>query len=240
MTQQKLLLPVAIFTLAVALSIILISRKNRNEANGSNFPAENASTTIPANVNPHERPEVESKLEREDPSAAIARRNLEKEFDELLPAQYPNQFSSLCDVTLEPGESLILGGFKTSDGNYEFTMMTVTPYHAGNGGNQYSIRAQNMTLTPEKSAEMGFDALISPAKTRIQKSHIVNSHDFDPSGDGVSISANPTLVTNANSPASITIGNAEGAHVISTFVTPQGDGESIRLRTRIESPTSLP
>ncbi|MDP4721751.1 MAG: hypothetical protein NWR51_14140 [Akkermansiaceae bacterium] len=237
MTKQKLLVPAAICLLAIALSIILISSESTDDAGNSASQAGNIAGAISANASSLQETESKTKHEREDPSAAIARRNLEKEFDEILPAQFPGQFSSICDVALKSDESLILGGFKTSKGNYEFTEVKVIPSEAGNGENQYLISVQSLILTPEKSAEIGFDTLVSPARTRIQKSLIVNSQDIDLSGDGVpSTLSIPPMVTNANSPATCSINYPGCGYAVSTMVSPQGDGESVRLRTRIEIP----
>ena len=42
-------------------------------------------------------------------------------------------------ATLNPGESLILGGFKGSDGNYEFTRLEVEPVSGGDSSTNYQI-----------------------------------------------------------------------------------------------------
>jgi hypothetical protein len=238
MSQLKLLVPAAICILAIALSVKLIpSISNDKDSSPASSP-ENTLTTTSADSRSQQ--ETETKLERENQGSAQARRNLEKEFDELLPAQFPDQHSSLCDVNLEAGESLVLGGFKRSDGNYEFTKITVTPKVSEGNVMFYSIKAATMVLTEEKSSEFGYDALVSPAKTRIQKSLITSSGATAPSSDYFGFMSSPTIITAANQPGSISVGGSESAHVISTIAAPQGDGDSIRLRARIESPAGQP
>ena len=178
----------------------------------------------------------QTKRDRHENGDAKALRELEAEFDEILPAQFPEQFSSLCDVTLKSGESLVLGGFRKSDGNYEFTMITVAPNDSG----QYTTKATTMVLSPDRTSELGFDALVSPAKTRIQKSLIVDSGAIIGTGNFVEMMTGPYMTAPANTSSTISVGNSESSHVISTLVNPQNDGDSIRLRTRIESPDDFP
>ena len=239
---KKLLIPSAICLLAVALWVMLLPPKKKN---GKTSPS-GSSAAITRTQASTERPSPEetdigTKREREDPGAALALRKMEKEFDELLPAQFPDQFSSLCDVTLNPGESIVLGGFKKADGNYEFTMITVTPNDSEEMEGQYTVKPTTMVLTPEKSSELGLGALVSPARTRIQKSIIIpTAGTITGAGGYVGIMTGPYVTAPADTPSSISLGNSERAHVISTMISPQEGGYSIRLRTRIESPYDFP
>jgi hypothetical protein len=234
---KKLLIPSVICILAIALLVILLTKKNEETSSSRSSTALTPTKSSTDNPNPNpEETDTKTKRGREDSDEALARREMEKEFDELLPAQFPEQFSSLCDVTLKPGESLVLGGFRKSDGNYEFAMITVTPNDFGEAVRNYTIKAATMVLSPERSSELGFDALVSPAKTRIQKNLVVSSEAITGAGDFVGVMTGPYAVAPANTSATISVGNSESAHVISTIITPQGDGDSIRLRARIESP----
>ena len=97
-----------------------------------------------------------------------------------------------------------------------------------------------MALTPERSSELGFDSLVSSAKIRIQKSLIVDSGAIIGTGNFVEMMTGPYMTAPANTSSTISVGNSESSHVISTLVNPQNDGDSIRLRTRIESPDDFP
>ncbi len=182
------------------------------------------------------REAARSRHERREREATGSHSELEADFDRILPAQFPQQFSSICDVTLETGESLVLGGFRKADGNHEFTKITVTPKIGEGAGGNYSIKSTTLVLTPEKSSELGYDTLISPAKTRIQKGLIVDSNAHTGAGDYVQAMLAPLVVCTANTPATISVGNSESAHVISTLISPVEDAGSFRLRVRIESP----
>jgi hypothetical protein len=237
---KKLLIPSAICILAIALLVILLSPKKNDQTTSLDSSTETIPTKASTDSQNPKETDIRTKRNREDHEATLALRQMEKEFDKLLPAQFPEQFSSMCDVTLEPGESLVLGGFRKSDGNYEFTVITVTPNDFGEAVRNYSIKATTMVLSPERSSELGFDALVAPSKTRIQKSLVVSSEAITGAGDFVGVMTGPYAVAPTNTPTTISVGNSESAHVISTLVNPQNDGDSIRLRTRIESPDDSP
>lgn len=243
MTQRKLLLPAAILSLAVALSINLISSKNNDESDKPDSPAENASTNTSTNSLDPQETELETRREREDPSAAIARRNLEKEFDEILPAQFPNQNSSLCDATLSPGDTLFLGGFKKPDDSYEFTTMTVEPIGTDaqplkteGTAPQYKVSMKILNMSAEKSTQIGLDSLVSTAKTRIQKSITFPPDELPQTDVDTKLLSMPTLIMKPGVPASLSVGSEEQAHAISLIVNPNDEDQSIRIRTRVESP----
>lgn len=180
--------------------------------------------------------------ERRDRGASSSHSGLEAEFDKILPAQFPEQFSSLCDATLQPGESLVLGGFRKPDGNYEFTMLEVEPIGADGAplqegaATQYKVTLKNFGLSREKSMESGFGSLISPAMTRIQKS-IAFPPGETPSIETQDVATMPTVVTRPDQTATIQMGSNEKAYMVSMIVSSEDSGKSIRIRTRVESPS---
>lgn len=242
MTPQKLLATAAICILAIALSVILIPSMNRNKDGSSGSSPNNTLTTTSADSRSTHI--TETKFEREDQGAAKALRELEIEFDKILPAQFPGQFSSLCDATLEPGETLVLGGFMKADGNYEFTMLEATPLGADGNPLQtegsavnYKVTTRTMGMSREKSSEMGLGSLISPAKTRIQKSIVFPAGQAPALTDITRVMTMPSVTTRPDGAATMSIGTDDQAYVMSLIVSPQDTGESLRIRTRIESPS---
>lgn len=160
---------------------------------------------------------------------------MENEFDRILPAQFPEQYSSLCDVSLKPGETLVLGGFRTTQGDLEFTTMQAEPTDTGNGQTGYLIKMKTMHLSADLSREIGLEHLISPARMRIQKSAVLSPDEAARMNSGKIIST-PSLLTKADEMATISVGSDHKAHVISLIASPGPDEASLRLRTRTESP----
>lgn len=185
-----------------------------------------------------------TKRGRQDDADAKALRELEAEFDEILPAQFPEQFSTLCDASLNPGETLVLGGFRKADGNYEFTMLEAeplgvdgAPLQKEGAAPQYRIKAKTLAISHEASLEMGLDTLISPAKTRIQKNIVFPAGEF-PRPDGYSRAmAMPSVTVRPDVAATISIGTDYESYVISLIVSPQDASATLRIRTRVESPS---
>ncbi|QTN33854.1 hypothetical protein HZ994_16555 [Akkermansiaceae bacterium] len=189
-----------------------------------------------------------TKRERNGGADAQALRELEIEFDRILPAQYPEQPSSLSDAILQPGEALVLGGFRRTDGNYGFTILQVealkadgTPFIPGETDAaplQYRVISKALAMSQEASSEAGLGALISPAKTRIQKNLSFPSAEVTQilGGNTAGAATMPTVVARAGSSASINIGTEKQGYVISVMITPDEGSDSVRLRTRVENP----
>lgn len=189
-----------------------------------------------------------TKRERQGDADAKALRELELELDGILPAQMPAQSSSLCNATLRPGETLVLGGFATTDGNFEFTLLEVIPIHpdgtpmksgeVNDAPSQYKVSAKSLVLSREASSGLGLGSLISPAKTRIQKSVVFPPGESPPIPDaGARITSMPSLTVRKDTAGSIFVGTDKEARVISLILSTGESAGSIRIRTRIESPT---
>ena len=243
---KKLLIQSAICILAIALLVILLSPKTNDETNSSGSSPEKTHTNVSTDSRSPAEIDIRTKRDREDPEAALALREMEREFDRLLPALFPKQNTSLCDTTLEPGDTLVLGGFRRSDGNYEFTMLEAeplgvdgAPFQKEGDAPQYKITTKFLLMSREKSSEIGLDSLISPAKIRIQKS-IVFPVGKTPSLDAsIHIMSMPHIVTRPDTAASMSIIQEDQGYLMSMIVSPKDASKSLRIRTRVESPSEL-
>ena len=241
---KRLLIPSAICILAIALLVMPLSPKKSHETNSSGSSPENTPTKASTDSRNPEENSFRTKHDREDPEAALARREMEKEFDELLPAQFPDQPSSLCDATLEPGDTLVLGGFRRSDGNYEFTTLVAEPIGADGApfqkeaaAPQYKITTKLLLMSREKSSKIGLASLISTAQTRIQKSIVFPAGETPSLATDTHLVSMPHVVTRPDTAATMYIAQENEGHVVSMIVSPKEDGKSLRIRTRVESPS---
>lgn len=233
--RHPLLIPAILCVLVIAAFIGLKSYRSGTAPKDTNG-AEQGNTPASVRESDPLKPSQTTKRERQGEAEAKALRDLEKEFDQILPAQFPEQFSALSDSNLKTGESLVLGGFKRSDGNYEFTRLKVDPVTAEDGSIQYRISTRSLSINSENSSKVGLDSLISPARTRIQKSLKFPSNDITMLKSAVDTMTSPIIQVKPGTAATISIGTAEQAYVISVMVSPTDDGESMRVRTRVESP----
>lgn len=184
----------------------------------------------------------QTRRERPDDAGAKALRDLEAEFDKILPARFPNKFSSLCDTTLKPDETLVVGGFKKSNGNHEFTLVQVVPVAADGSpfeseGNapSYKTKIWIVGLSGEESYKIGLDSLFSPAKTQIQKNRVFPPGET-PWLNAQDVSSGPYLTTKPDQAAFIQLGEDDKAFAISLIVSSTNTANSFRIRTRVESP----
>jgi hypothetical protein len=112
-----------------------------------------------------------------------------------------------------------------------------TPFPEG-AATSYKVTLMAFGLSREKSVEMGFGSLISPAMTRIQKS-IAFPPGETPSIDAQAVATMPTVVTRPDQTATIEMGANDKTYKVSMIVNPEDTGKSIRIRTRVESPAEF-
>ena len=245
--ERKWLMILLVFGLPAALLIAPRISRERESADGTAGIRKTGSSdeSVDANTGNTRK----SNREKTDVASAQALQEMEKEFDRILPAKSPTQSSSLYDACLKPGESLILGGFKTATGDYEFTAMQVDPADASFGRDSYIIRMKTMTMKPEKSRELGLGTLLSPARMRIQKGLILPSGDATWAESAVSVMTAPTVISKAGQTATVELATEQilevtpghfetvmKGHFVSVIADRGSDGQSARVRTRIESP----
>jgi hypothetical protein len=237
MPKRSALFIAAILSLLAILLILGLKRMGSAVSTKADRETGNGNASHPSLIGNSDQSR-QTKRDRQDDAEAL--RELEAEFDEILPAIYDG-FSSLCDTTLSLGETLVLGGFRHADGNYEFTMLELKPTGADGApmqegsADRYNVTATVFKLSREKSVEMGLGSLISPAITRIQKSVAF------PPGEAPSIHAEAVAVKESfeirpDQTAKTGTGTDSKAYRFSMIVSPEDTGKSIRIRTRVESP----
>ncbi|MFK7849386.1 MAG: hypothetical protein AB8D78_00275 [Akkermansiaceae bacterium] len=225
----------ALVLIAILAPLLLKSLKTPKESPNKTNHEKTSQQLNSTNTHPKNPTVFETKLKRDNQAESNALRKIEKEFDEILPAQFPNQPSTLCDVNLKPGESLIVGGFENQDGGFEFTKLSVNPANPELSSDFYKIKTMSFTLNREKSTELGLGLLISPAKTRIQKS-ITIQEDISKSiqNSAAHAIAYPSLTSSSGQPGTISVGTEEYGQAISFLPTAAEEQGSIRLRMRLE------
>jgi len=99
------------------------------------------------------------------------------------------------------------------------------------------VRSKALIMSPEASSELGLGSLISPAKTRIQKSVVFPPDETLLRPDNtVGMMTMPSITLPPDTVASAQIGTEKQGRVTSIIVNPGDTKGSIRIRTRIESP----
>jgi hypothetical protein len=232
---SPLLLAVILGLLAIFLTIKVMNR-NGNSADRS---SDRSSVSVReksnhASLNGDINGAASTKSDRADAAYKKSLQEMEREFDEILPAQFPDQHSTLCDTYLKSGENLIIGGFKHADGNFEFSSLIVEEIEV-DGSNQHFVRMKTFIMSRERVTELGLDSLVSTAKKRIQQSIVFPSNDQSWMSSAVDVMTAPSITMKPGQLGVISVGTDKKGLALSVLTDSGSEGNSIRIRTRIES-----
>jgi hypothetical protein len=228
--KTPLLLAVILGLLAIFLTIKVLNRNGNSTGRSSNSEREKSKdASLNSDINGH----TSTKSDRADAAYKKSLKEMEREFDEILPAQFPDQHSTLCDTNLKPGENLIIGGFKHADGNFEFSSLVVEKIEV-DGSNRVTMKT--FIMSGERVTELGLDSLVSTAKKRIQQSIVFPPGDQSWMRSAVDMMTTPSITIKPGQLGAMSIGTDKNGLALSVITDPGSEGNSIRVRTRIESP----
>jgi hypothetical protein len=231
--KTPLLLAVILALLAIIASVKVVT-KNGNAAGNHTSESERKKsweTSFDSNSNEP----TATKSDRADAAYKKSLQEMEREFDEILPVQFPDQHSTLCDTNLKPGENLIIGGFKHANGNFEFSSLIVEDIDV-DGSTQHIVRMKTFIMSGERVTEFGLDPLVSSAKKRIQQSIVFAPGDQSWMRSADDVISMPSITMKPGQHGAINVGGDKKGLAMSVITDPGSEGNSIRVRTRIESP----
>lgn len=233
--KQKtlLFLLVIIGLLALLVSIKLITRNDNPTDNHISGSERTNFGNMPSDGEINGR--SSTKRDRADAAYKKSLQEMEREFDEILPAQYPDQHSTLCDTNIKLGENLIIGGFNQADGNFEFSSLIVEEIEV-DGSNRHLVRMKTFIMSGERVTELGLDSLVSTAKKRRQQSIVFPPGDQSWMRSAVDVISMPSITMKPGQLGAISVGAAKKGLALSVITDLGSEGNSIRVRTRIESP----
>lgn len=235
MSKRTALLLSLILGLAVFLIVRSVTRTTPNEKSGSAGGLENPRRQGADETQDSAHEGIPKfRRERPDDSEARRHRDLEKEFNEILPPRFSPDSTSLSDVSLKPGETLVLAGSKTAGGDYNFATFQVEAVE-GEAGPSYSVSTKTLTLSREQSEDFGLGSILSPARMRIQKNVILPPGENAWMQSASSFTSMPRVTTAADSATSLTLDTEDRLHIIDLIASPGDDGQSTRIRIRDQS-----
>lgn len=77
-------------------------------------------------------------------------------------------FSSTVTAEIQAGETLVMGGYRTPDGNHEFTMLTPTLVTMEDGSQRISMASKALSISPDLARKLGLDTLTTGYATADQ------------------------------------------------------------------------
>lgn len=234
MKPKTLLLPVVFLGL---LGIFLFIKKISQNSYSQDHPVSvgqkesSSNASLDADISEYSP----SKRDRPDAAYIKSRQEMDREFDKILPATFPDHNSSLCDTNLKLGDHLILGGFETKDGNFVFNSLNVQAIEV-DGKTKHIAKMTMFTMSPENVNKLGLDSLLSPAKKRIQQSIVFPAENPPWMDSPINMAWVPPITLDPGQRGSIeTIKGQEGV-VMSMISEPGSDENFTRIRTRLEIP----
>jgi hypothetical protein len=206
-----------VFGIALLALIVIVIYINRREDGTSTVPS-HASNSVARQHTSQKRLETETNSPRAIRSRAAAvvdvtdareddieslRRELKTAKAELENLSRPlaqDILSSTVNAEISPGETLVTGGYKTADGNYEFTFLTPRSVTLSDGSERIEIKSRVLSVGPEVVQENGLDSLATNARHTLQHAEAWKQDDTDVTlssmtkAEGMRITTFPTIL----------------------------------------------
>ncbi len=234
----------SIITLGVAVIVLVLwviaSRKSEPRPTGGDSTAAGAGARAGTSGDAETVGPRKSKGRvREDDPTARKRKEFQDRFDALLPPLDPGSESAICEVELQPGEGIVMGGFKMGDGRTKVSYLTPLRVDSGPAGvAQYELRMQSFLLDDAALSGLGLDALSDGGRMRQQQfttSPEMRAEAADSSSAGKLLVSLPTVITQSDQRFTISTGKDGVGDSISGIMSPVAGGEGVILRARMEN-----
>ncbi len=163
---------------------------------------------------------------------------LERKLDELIPATDGSAFSSLCKVTIRPGETIALGGFETADGKYQITFIQPT---APDASGQIRISSKVVAMSHESVESIGMTGLLNAGRMRRQQTVVLDEKTYAENSNflagqiGSELLTSPEIIVHPDQVYKIGMGNGIYKYSLSGTVSELDETGHLIFRGRIET-----
>jgi hypothetical protein len=150
--------------------------------------------------------------------------------------------SSAVNAEIAPGDTLVTGGYKTADGNYEMTFITPRTVTRSDGSEGIEIQSRVLSVGPEFVDKSGMGTLATNAGNTLQHGESWKADDVKTTftsasqNSGVNVMTAPKFTTSssASSPFDIVIGGeGEPQFSIRGTVEKNANG-NFSIKSRVE------
>ena len=117
---------------------------------------------------------------------------------------------------IQADESLVTGGYKTANGNYEMTIITLRRVQREDGREMIEIKSKIFSVTQEFVAENDLESITTNARNTLQHAEAWNSAAVTETltsastSEGANITSSPTIIAPPSSPFKIMMGHTDG------------------------------
>ena len=238
----------------VALIIIVVYRNShKNDPSAGKAPATEHATPrerLESDVSrSHElrsaraatRRTTDSERERED--IKDLRRQLETARAQLERITRPLEqdvLSSTVNAEINPGETLVTGGYRTADGNYELTLLTPRSVTLEDGREAIEVDGKVLSVGSDFVGAHGLETLATNARNTLQHAEAWMQDDVASTlaaardAEGAGVLSSPKVITLPSTSFTVSIGEADGAQFSFEGTVARSPSGSFAIQSRVE------
>jgi len=148
--------------------------------------------------------------------------------------------SSTVNAEIKPGETLVTGGYKTADGNYEMTFLTPRSFRLEDGREAIEVDGKVLSVGSEFVEAHGLKTLATNARNTLQHAEAWMQDDVARTlaaarnAEGLGILSSPKVVTLPSTPFCLSIGETNGAQFSLEGTVARNPNGSFAIQSRVE------
>ncbi len=148
--------------------------------------------------------------------------------------------SSTVNAEINPGETLVTGGYRTADGNYELTLLTPRSVTLEDGREANEVAGKVLSVGSEFVETHGLETLATNARNTLQHAEAWMQDDVARTigaardVQGVGILSSPKVVTLPSTSFTVSMGETDGAQFSFEGTVARSPSGSFAIQSRIE------
>ena len=171
--------------------------------------------------------------------------SVEKQLAEISAPLNGDMASTMFNADVKAGQSVVTGGYQTTDGRNQFTILKPRIVTDRNGGKQIEIDSNLIAMSQEDTKQSGLDSLATNARNTLQ--HAESWEESDVSGtmemlrnstDSEHLGQPKTVVTPGGKFTIQMTSDDKSSYTLSGTAELSPDGSGVVLKARIEQKES--
>lgn len=148
--------------------------------------------------------------------------------------------SSTVNAEINPGESLVTGGYRTADGNYELTLLTPRSVTLEDGREAIEVDGKVLSVGSEFVEAHGLETLATNAKNTLQHAEAWMQDDVARTlaaardTEGVGVFRSPRVTTLPSTSFTVNIGETDGAQFALEGTVARSPNGNFAIQSRVE------
>lgn len=148
--------------------------------------------------------------------------------------------SSTVNAEIKPGETLVTGGYRTADGNYELTLITPRGITLEDGREAIEVNNKILSVGSEFVEAHGLETLATNARNTLQHAEAWMQDDVARTlaaasdAEGVGILSSPKVITLPSTSFTLSMGEKDGAQFSFEGTVARSPSGSFAIQARVE------